>query len=45
VVGRSIHCTLVAGQGHDFSAAVDVNGETSFALDQPFSFALYAYRV
>jgi len=44
VAGRTIHCTLIAGQGHDFSAAVDANGEATFALDRPFSFALYAYR-
>ena len=31
VAGRTIHCTLVAGQGHDFSAAVDASGEVAFA--------------
>ena len=43
--GRTIRCTLIAGQGRDFLAAVDAGGEVSFALDRPFSFALYAYRV
>jgi hypothetical protein len=45
LAGRTIHCTSIAGHGHDFSAAVDVSGEVAFALDRPFSFALYAYRV
>ena len=45
VAGRTIHCTLIAGHGRDFSAAVDASGEVTFALDRPFSFALYAYRI
>ncbi len=45
VAGRMIHCTLIAGQGHDFTAAVDASGEVPFRLDRPFSFALYAYRI
>ena len=45
VAGRTIHCTLIAGQGQDFSAAVDASGEVAFTLDRPFSFALYAYRI
>jgi hypothetical protein len=45
VAGRTIHCTLIAGAGHDFSAAVDASGEVTFRLNRPFSFALYAYRI
>ena len=45
LAGQTIHCTLVAGQGQDFSAAVEASGEVAFRLDLPFSFVLYAYRV
>jgi hypothetical protein len=42
---RAIRCTLVSGQGQDFSAKADASGDVAFALDRPFAFALYAYRM
>jgi hypothetical protein len=45
LAGQTIHCTLIAGHGRDFSTRVDAGGAATFALDRPLSFALYAYRV
>ena len=45
VAGYAIELTHIAGQGAGFSAIPDEEGAIAFRLDQPFSFALYAYRV
>jgi len=45
LAGATLRCTLVAGQGADFTAEVGPQGEITAHLPAPFAFALYRYEV
>jgi hypothetical protein len=44
LAGQTIEATCIAGKGDDMLAQVGEANEITFALSEPLSFALYAYR-
>jgi len=45
LAGRKVDCRLVLGRGADFTATPDADSRITFALPEPFTFALYEYSV
>lgn len=45
LAGQSVVCRHVLGHGEDFATHVDSEGRLEFGLPEPFTFALYEYRV
>ena len=45
LAGRRLSCTRILGAGHAFDSTVDADGRLEFALPEPLSYGLWAYRV
>jgi len=45
LAGREVTCRSVLGHGADFTVSVGQDGQMSFQLAEPYSYALYTYEV